>query len=177
MAAKYLLWVDMEMTGLDEKKDKILEVAITITDLDLNCLEEYDQVVYQPPRVVENMNEWSKKHHAKSGLTLRVQEGKPLKEVENEVITMVNKYFKAKKRIVLAGNSVGNDKRFIEQYMHRLANRLHYRIIDVSSFKEIFREKYGIKFKKQSKHRAIADIRESIAELKTYLSYIKVISG
>jgi oligoribonuclease len=169
---KTLFWVDLEMTGLDENVDTILEVAIAITDLDFTILEEYQQVVYQPEEVLEKMNDWCKKHHGQSGLTAAVKTGKPLNVVESEVIAIINKYFKEKERVIITGNSISNDKRFIDKYMLNLAKRLHYRIIDVSSFKEIFREKFGIDFEKKKTHRAIEDVRESIAELKAYLAMV-----
>lgn len=167
-------WVDMEMTGLDENKDSILEIAIIITDIDFNPLEEFERVVYQPPAVLDAMNDWCKKHHGKSGLTEAVKDGRPLVEVDMEILGLIEKNYPKNKKIVLAGNSVSNDQRFILKYMPKMASRLHYRVIDVSSLKEIFRKKWKIEVKKQKTHRAIDDIRESIKELKTYLQYIKI---
>lgn len=174
---KHLFWVDLEMTGLDEVKDHILEVAVMITDLDFNAVAEYDQVVFQSKDVLDNMNDWCKEHHGKSGLTAAVPTGKPLAEVEKDLLGLAGKYFKPDDRIVLVGNSVGNDRRFIDKYFPAFAKRLHYRLLDVSSFKEIYREKYGIKFDKKNAHRALGDIQESIAELKHYLSFVNVPSG
>ncbi len=172
-----LLWLDLEMTGLDEKVDSILEVAVVVTDLDLKPIEEYERVVYQPPEVLEKMEAWCKKTHGKSGLTAKVNDGIPLAKVEEEMLAILNRHFPGKtEKIVLCGNSVYNDKRFIDKYMPEVSKRLHYRLIDVSSFKEIFRQKYGIKVEKKNAHRAVDDIRESIAELRTYLGYVKVSS-
>lgn len=165
-------WIDLEMTGLDEKVDSILEVAVVMTDIDFKILEEYQRVVYQPPEVLEKMNDWCKKNHAATGLTTEVKEGTPLAQVEADLLQIMIKYFKPKDRIVLVGNSVGNDRRFIDKYMPTFAARLHYRLIDVSSFKEIFRDKYGVKFEKKNAHRALADIHESIRELQSYLSHV-----
>lgn len=171
---KHLFWIDLEMTGLDEQKDHILEVAVMITDLDFHAVAEYDQVVYQTKEVLENMNDWCKEHHGKSGLTAAVPTGKPLADVEKDLIELAKKYFKPDERIVLVGNSVGNDRRFIDRYFPEFAKHLHYRLLDVSSFKEIYREKYGIKFEKKNAHRALGDIQESVAELKHYLSFVKI---
>jgi len=174
MSKKHLFWIDLEMTGLDDLKDHILEVAVMITDLDFNPVATYDQVVFQSAEIVEGMNDWCKKHHGESGLTAAIPSGKPLKEVERDLVELAKKYFKHDERIVLVGNSVGNDRRFIDRYMPEFAGKLHYRLVDVSSFKEIYREKYGVKFDKKNAHRALGDIQESINELKHYLSFVKI---
>jgi oligoribonuclease len=174
---KNLLWVDLEMTGLDDLKDRILEVAAVVTDLELRPREEFHRVVYQPPEVLENMNDWCKRTHGESGLTAAVPHGTPLEQVENELIALVDRHFSAGERPVLAGNSVGNDQRFITRYMPRLTARLHYRVVDVSSFKEIFRERWNIQFAKKNSHRAVDDIHESIRELGHYLSFVALPMG
>jgi oligoribonuclease len=171
--SKRLFWIDLEMTGLDENRDHILEVAVVVTDLEFKPLEEYHRVVFQPQSVLDGMNDWCKENHGKSGLTAAVPGGTPLATVEKELQGLVERHFSHKERVVLCGNSVGNDQRFILKYMPELSKRLHYRLIDVSSFKEIFRDKYGVNFQKGSKHRAIDDIHESIQELKLYLSHVK----
>jgi oligoribonuclease len=170
---KRLLWVDLEMTGLDDLKDSILEVAAIVTDVELKPLEEYHRVVFQPPEVLENMNDWCKKTHGESGLTAAVPQGTPLPQVEKELLELIARHFSEKDRPVLCGNSIGNDRRFIDRYTPELARRLHYRMIDVSSFKEVFRDRYQIEFKKKNSHRAVDDILESIHELEHYLSYVK----
>ncbi len=171
---KRLFWVDLEMTGLDETVDHILEVAVVITDLDLNPVEQYHRIVFQTPQVLENMNDWCKKTHGESGLTAAVPSGTPLETVEKELIALAERHFSATDRIVLAGNSVNNDLRFINKYLIEFSKKLHYRLIDVSSFKEIFREKYGLSFNKANSHRAVDDILESVRELGFYLSHVKV---
>jgi oligoribonuclease len=170
---KSLFWIDLEMTGLDEKRHHIVEVAAVVTDTNLERLAEYTSVVFQPPENLATMDAWPLEAHTKSGLLLRIPNGKPLSQVETELLELIDRHFSKDKRIVLAGNTVGMDKRFIEASMPRLAARLHYRIIDVSSFKEVFREKYGIDYEKEGTHRALDDIYESIAELKTYLSHVQ----
>lgn len=172
--AKPLFWVDLEMTGLDETVDRILEVAVIVTDVNFQALESYHRVVFQPPEVLEKMNDWCKKTHGESGLTAAVPQGIPLETVEKELIALVERHYGSAERVVLAGNSVGNDKRFMDKYLPALARRLHYRLIDVSSFKEVFREKYGISFSKESSHRALEDIQQSIDELKFYLSHVHI---
>lgn len=175
--AKKLLWMDLEMTGLDENVDKILEVAALVTDYEFNTLEEAQWVVYQSDEVLENMNDWCKKHHGDSGLTAKVKTGVPQDQVQLELIALVERHFgkkQGKEGAVLAGNSIHNDRRFIDKYLPDFAKYLHYRLVDVSSFKEIFREKYAIKVDKKNSHRAIEDIYESIAELKDYLKYVQI---
>jgi oligoribonuclease len=172
--SKPLLWIDLEMTGLDEQKDSILEIAAVITTVDLKPIEEYHRVVFQSDEVLKNMNDWCKKTHGESGLTAAVPTGTPLPQVEKEMLALLGKHFATSDRIVLAGNSVGNDRRFIDRYLPELAKRLHYRLIDVSSFKEIFRERYGIHVNKGNAHRAVDDIHESIKELAHYLSFVQV---
>lgn len=171
---KNLFWIDLEMTGLDEKVHAILEVAVVITDLNLEPLDQYHAVVFQPQDVLDQMDDWCKQHHGQSGLTAAIPNGKPLALVERELLELANRYYVATDRIVLTGNSVGNDQRFIVAYMPTLAARLHYRVVDVSSFKEIFKHRYGIHFKKENNHRALDDILESIRELRTYLSFVNV---
>ncbi len=162
----------MEMTGLNEAVDVILEVACVVTDLDFTVLEEYTTVVFQPPEALSRMDDWCKKTHGESGLTLEVAKGKALGEVEKDLNDIIDRHFLPDEKIVLAGNSVGNDRRFVDKYMPAFAKRLHYRLMDVSSFKEVFREKYGVEVKKKDVHRARADIDESIEELKKYLSLV-----
>lgn len=171
--SKGLFWLDLEMTGLDEKVDSILEVAAIVTDFELKPVGELHRIVFQPPSVLEAMNDWCKKNHGESGLTAAVANGSPIAEVERELIALADRFFRKEDRIVLTGNSIGNDRRFVDKYLPQFAARLHYRMVDVSSFKEIYRERYGIEFKKANKHRAIDDIRESIAELEHYLKYVK----
>lgn len=170
-----MFWIDLEMTGLDEKVDTILEVAVAITDLELNVVEEYESVVSQPQTVLDNMNDWCKKHHGTSGLTKDVQtKGQLLEKIESEMIALCDRHFDKKDRIVICGNSISNDRRFIDKYLTEFTKHLHYRMIDVSSFKEIFKHKYSFDFKKSNAHRAKGDIIESINELKAYLSFVSV---
>ena len=173
-AQPYFFWLDMEMTGLDETCDHVLEVAVRVTDSAFIPIEDYQQVVFQSDEVLKNMNDWCKEHHGKSGLTALVPTGKPILTVENDLLALCSRHFSTADRIVLCGNSIGNDRRFIERYLPRFAKRLHYRMIDVSSFKEVFKGLYSIKFEKKNAHRAIDDIAESVAELQHYLTFVKI---
>lgn len=165
-----MFWIDLEMTGLDVATDRIIEVAVIITDARLKVLDEYCEAIQTEPKHLAEMSDWCKKTHGESGLVKRIEtHGLELKKVERDLIEIVQKHFKKDQKIVLCGNSVGNDQRFLIRQMPNFASHLHYRIIDVSSFKEIFRVLYQIKYHKQSRHRALDDIKDSIQELRYYL--------
>ena len=168
-----LLWVDLEMTGLDVSRDRILEIACEVTDFDFKTLASYEAVVRQPDAVLDNMNDWSKKQHKISGLTDRIKkDGRPEKEVIHEVVGFIKAQFGSSPAI-LAGNSIHNDRNFIKQWWPEVESLLHYRMCDVSSLKIIMNTKYGAEFKKKEVHRAFDDIQASIAELQYYLDYLK----
>ncbi|MBI3558333.1 MAG: oligoribonuclease [Deltaproteobacteria bacterium] len=168
---KRMFWVDLEMTGLDEKVDHILEIAVVITDVNFNVLDTYHRVVFQPPAVIEAMNDWCKNAHGKSGLTALIPTGAPIAQVEKELLELSARHFE-KEKIVLCGNSVGNDQRFILAYLPEFSKKMHYRVVDVTSFKEIFRSKWNLNVQKAEGHRALDDIHESIKELQAYLSFV-----
>ena len=168
------LWIDMEMSGLDVEQCRILEVAAIITDENFQEIAHYEAVVYQPEEVLNAMDEWCTTHHGASGLTAAVKTGKNEGAVQEELLALINQYFSTEDRPVLCGNSIGQDRKFIDRYWPKLAKRLHYRMVDVTSYKEIFRSCYGIEHKKNGGHRALGDIRESIAELRHYLSFVQV---
>jgi len=169
-----LLWIDMEMTGLDVRENVIIELAAIVTDLQMKALEEYHEVVYQPPEELAKMDAWNQNTHGGSGLLAKIPHGKPLYDVESEVLALIGRHFDDEVRPVLTGNSIQQDRKFIEAYMFRLEQRLHYRMIDVSSFKQIFNHIYGVRFSKTGSHRALDDIHESIRELQCYLGHIRV---
>ncbi|HEX9593807.1 MAG TPA: oligoribonuclease [bacterium] len=170
---KRMFWLDMEMTGLDVESCAILEVAAIVTDLDLNPLDEYTRVVQQPQAVLDGMDDWCVKTHGESGLTAEVPAGTPLDQVETDLLALLDRHFKPDERVVLCGNSIHQDRLFVNRYVPRLAARLHYRMVDVSSFKEMFRSKYGIQWEKANNHRALQDTRESIRELAEYLRHVQ----
>jgi len=166
-----LLWIDMEMTGLDVTREVIIEVAAIVTDLELNPLDTYDMVVKQPQAHLDAMDEWNTKHHGESGLTARVPSGREPERVEDDLIQIVEKHF-GKERPIIAGNSIFQDRSFIDRHMPRLAARLHYRMVDVTSWKILMYERFGLEFEKKKAHRALDDIHESIGELRFYLQYV-----
>src|SRR3989338_6073935 len=169
-----LLWLDMEMSGLDVNKEVIIEAACIVTDMNFRELDSFETVVKQPQIYLDSMDAWNKETHTKSGLAAKVQNGMDPEMVEAKLIDLINKHFPhsktdPKKRPMLAGNSIMQDRLFIDKYFQKLSARLHYRMIDVSSWKEIVNNKFNIEYKKQNAHRALDDIRESIGELRFYL--------
>lgn len=168
------LWIDMEMSGLDVAQCRILEVAAIVTDSTFTPKESYHAVVYQPPEVLARMDAWCTENHAKNGLTAAVAKGAPESQVEQQLLQLVERHWPDDaERPILAGNSIGQDRKFIDAYMPALSKRLHYRMLDVSSFKIVFNDLYGIRYEKRGSHRALDDILESIAELTLYLSHVK----
>lgn len=166
-----LIWMDLEMTGLDAATDKILEIATVITDRDLNVIEHGpERVLYQSDEVLAGMNNWCKEHHGISGLIEKVKKSTiSEKKAEAETLAFVKKYVD-ESQAPLCGNSIHQDRNFLVQHMPDLHNYLHYRNIDVSSIKELTFRWYPDlpKFKKANKHTALDDIIESIEELKYY---------
>lgn len=170
--SKKLLWLDMEMTGLDVEKEVPIEVAAIVTDWKFEPVEEYHAIIKQPQKYLDAMDDWNKKHHGGSGLLAQIPNGQNPEKVDQDLAAMIQKHFPAEKAI-LAGNSINQDRLFIRKYMLKTEALLHYRMLDVTSFKVVFNELYDLKFKKKDAHRAVDDIQESINELKFYLSYVK----
>lgn len=169
-----ILWVDLEMTGLDPAKDVILEVAAIVTDWDFKEIDTYEAVVHRSDHILETMNEWCVTQHGASGLTERVRESKLThKQVEGELLAFIDKHFEAGVPVLLAGNSIHMDRRFIEKQWKQLDAKLHYRMLDVTAWKVVFEGKYKKKFSKPEEHRALEDIRGSIMELAYYLAKLK----
>lgn len=167
-----LLWLDLEMSGLDPDKDVILEVAAIITNKDLEELSSFQKVVHQSEFLLKGMDEWNTSHHQTSGLWNSVLNSKEsLEQVEEDLLKFLDLFFKPNEKIFLAGNSIYHDRNFIKKYMQSLERRLHHRLLDVSSWKLIFFNKYNIQYKKQNTHRALDDIKESIAELQHYIRF------
>ena len=166
-----LVWIDLEMSGLEVENCTILEIATVITNGQLEVIEEGPNlVIHQPDSVLDAMDEWNTEHHGASGLTAAVKASTvEMAEAERQSLEFIRKHVD-KGASPLCGNSVGNDRNFLAKYMPELLAHLHYRVVDVSSVKEIARRWYGddIIPPKKGGHRALDDIRESIEELKHY---------
>jgi oligoribonuclease len=168
-----IVWVDCEMTGLDLTKDALVEIAVVVTDSELKPLGPgIDLVIAPPPGVVETMEQVVRDMHTSSGLLNALADGIPLADAEAQVLEHVRQFVPDPRKAPLAGNSVGTDKTFLDRDMPALVEHLHYRIIDVSSIKELARRWYPRAYfaspKKAGGHRALADILESIDELRYY---------
>jgi oligoribonuclease len=167
-----LFWIDLEMSGLDIRKEVIIEVGVIITDLKFNVLTTYETAVKQPEKYLEAMDDWNRKHHTASGLLELIPKGKTPEAVENDLISLVEQYFVGE-RPILAGNSIHHDRNFLNKYMPKFANLLHYRMIDVTSLKIVLSAFFeGIQYDKKNVHRSVSDIQESIEELKHYLKFV-----
>jgi oligoribonuclease len=178
-----LVWIDCEMTGLDLVKDALIEVAVLVTDSELNVLGEGVDVVIAPPadtlpELLDGMVEVVRDMHTASGLLAALADGIPLAEAEQRILTYVREHVPEAGKAQLAGNSVGTDRGFLARDMPELEQHLHYRIVDVSSIKELARRWYPRVYfnapKKTGNHRALGDIRDSIAELRYYREAIFV---
>jgi oligoribonuclease len=168
----HLVWMDLEMSGLDPEQCTILEVATIITDADLRIVAEGPTLaIHQPESVLTAMDDWNREHHAASGLTTRVRESKTsMATAEAETLAFVRRYC-PERTSPLCGNSIHQDRRFLVRYMPQLDAYLHYRNIDVSTVKELVRRWYPNgpqPPEKKHAHLALDDIRESIAELQFY---------
>lgn len=170
-----LIWLDMEMTGLNVEIERPIEVACIVTDFQFKELATYEAVIKQPQEILDRMDDWNRTNHGASGLLEKVPRGKDMTVVEKDLVDMIQWYFPGgRDKAVLAGNSIMQDRLFIEKYFKNVASLLHYRMLDVTAWKIIFKDKFKTEYKKKNQHRALDDIRESIAELKFYLSYVKV---
>jgi oligoribonuclease len=168
-----LVWIDCEMTGLDPEKDCLVEVAVVVTNDQLEVLDSGLEVVIKPrPDSLANMNDFVRNMHTASGLINEFDNGLELAEAEQVVLDYVKRFVPNPKDAPLAGNTIGTDRMFLNRYMPNLDQHLHYRNIDVSSIKELSRRWFPRVYfqmpKKSGNHRALADIMESITELKYY---------
>jgi oligoribonuclease len=169
---KHLVWIDCEMTGLEPADNVLLEIATIITNYDLEIVAHGPVLAIRASEArLAAMDRWNQRTHKKSGLLDRVRnEGVTTAEAERQTLAFVRKYCYAQ-TAPLCGNSIGQDKRFLAKYMPQLNDYLHYKVVDVSSIKVLVKEWYGGKYespKKLELHRALADIEESIAELRYY---------
>jgi len=170
--ANYLIWIDLEMTGLDPDRDAIIEIATIVTDGELNVLAEGPVLaIRQSEEVLAGMDEWNRTHHGQSGLLTRVRASTvDTAAAERQTLTFLSEYV-PQRASPMCGNSICQDRRFLARYMPQLEAYFHYRNLDVSTLKELARRWYPAVFaglSKQGNHLALDDIRESIAELRYY---------
>jgi oligoribonuclease len=174
-----ILWLDLEMTGLDADHDLILEVAAIATDWEFKEMAIYDGVVKNEDmtldeRLAANSVFWDANPTSRDSLLAQNATGKDLEQVEDELLEFINQHFAADQPVLLAGNSIHMDRRFIVSQWPRIDARLHYRMLDVSAWKVVFEGKFGKKFAKPEDHRALQDIRGSIMELEYYLKKVRM---
>jgi len=166
-----LIWIDLEMTGLNPDKERIIEIATLITDSQLNVLAEGPNlIVNQPKSFLDQMDDWNQNQHGSSGLIEGVKKSNVTEQMaEIETLNFISKYV-GSKQSPMCGNTVSHDRRFLIKYMPRLESYFNYRHIDVSSFKEaaVRWMNEAQVYEKDGSHRAMGDIRESVAELKFY---------
>jgi len=170
------IWLDLEMTGLEPKHDRILEIAIVITDKHLNVLTEGPVfAIHQRPAILKLMDEWNISHHTASGLIDRVKKSRVTEAIaEKEILSFLGHYIPPQKS-PMCGSSIYQDRRFLYRYMPKLEKYFHYRNLDVSSVKILARKWYPViakGYKKESKHQALSDIYDSIEELKYYREHL-----
>lgn len=176
MTKAKLLWIDLEMTGLDPLEDRILEVAAIATDWNFKEIATYEAVKKVGPNLMKTRmvgEFWEKFPEVRDALMAQNTDGKNGRTVENELLAFINEYFDSETPVLLAGNSIHQDRKFIENEWPRLNERLHYRMLDVSAWKVVFDGKYKKRFAKPEAHRAMDDIRGSIEELEYYLKKVK----
>ena len=174
-----LVWIDCEMTGLDLGADALIEVAALVTDFELNVLGEGVDIVIKPPKeALDQMDDFVRNMHTVSGLLEVLDNGLTIEEAEQQVLAYVEEHCPAGSRPPLAGNTVATDRSFLARDMPKLESYLHYRIVDVSSIKELSRRWYPRAYfnapAKTGNHRALADIQESIEELRYYRAAVFV---
>jgi oligoribonuclease len=171
-----LLWIDLEMTGLEPGKDRILEVAVIATDWDFKEVARFEAVQKVSSRLMKRQmvgEFWDKYSEVRQSLMGQNQNGQSRRTVESRLIEFIDQHFATEERVLLAGNSIHQDRKFIEIEWPRLNEKLHYRMLDVSAWKVVFEGKYRKKFAKPEAHRALDDIKGSIEELKYYLKKVK----
>lgn len=171
-----LLWMDLEMTGLDPGEDRILEVAVIATDWDFKEIATYEAVVKVSDELMKTRmvgEFWDKYTDVRSALVAQNEAGHHVEVVEDELLAFLDEHFAGEERVLLAGNSIHQDRKFIDNEWPRLAARLHYRMLDVTAWKVVMEGKYKKKFAKPEQHRALEDIRGSIEELEYYIKKVK----
>ncbi|GAB3555387.1 oligoribonuclease [Arthrobacter tumbae] len=174
-----IVWIDCEMTGLDPVADALIEVAVIVTDSELNMLGEgVDVVIAPPPGALESMGDFVRTMHTASGLLEELPSGVTMQEAQDRVLEYITAHVPEPRRAQLGGNSVGTDRVFLARDMPQVVEHLHYRVVDVSTIKELARRWYPRAYfqspEKRGNHRALGDIRDSIRELQYYRSTIFV---
>ncbi|MGK4187131.1 oligoribonuclease [Rothia koreensis] len=174
-----IVWIDCEMTGLDLERDALIEVAVLITDAELTVLDEGLDVLIRPePEALEQMNDFVRDMHTTSGLLEELDQGLTMEEAEHQVLEHIRKHVPDAGKAQLGGNSIGTDKTFLSRDMPKVIEHLHYRVIDVSTIKELSRRWYPRAYyqapAKTGNHRALGDIKDSIVELQYYREAIFV---
>lgn len=154
---------------MDVIEHKIIEAAVIVTDSTLEPLAHFSTAVFQPKVELAKMDAWNVEHHTKSGLVARIPGGISDKALDERLVAFIDQHFSGD-RPILCGNSIHQDRKFIDRYLPQTARKLHYRMLDVSSFKVVFQQFYNVTYKKSEKHQALEDILESIEELKYYMS-------
>ena len=173
MAAERIVWIDCEMTGLDLDVDELVEVAVIVTDFDLNPLDDGIDIVIRPSdRAFENMGDFVTRMHTTSGLITELDGGTTVEDAQAQVLAYIRTHVPVAGKAPLGGNSVGTDKAFLVKQMPEVVDHLHYRILDVSSIKELARRWHPRAYfqspEKTGGHRALGDIQDSIRELAYY---------
>jgi len=176
-----LIWLDMEMTGLDPDRDRVIEIAMVATDSTLNTLAESPVVVvHQPDAVLDAMDEWNKSTHGKSGLVDRVRASQADEAMATAQLLEFMRQYVPERASPMCGNSICQDRRFLHRLMPRLEKYFHYRNLDVSTLKELARRwapqvLEGVR--KQASHTALSDVRDSIEELRHYRRHMAALAG
>lgn len=176
---KRILWMDLEMTGLEPTEDRILEVGAIVTDWEFEEIARYEAVIRVDVEIVEKRMTgkfWEENAAVRDALIEQnnSENAKDSLTVENELLEFIDKHFEKDTPVLLAGNSIHQDRRFIVNEWQRLDTKLHYRMLDVSAWKVVFEGRFGKKFAKAEAHRAVEDIKGSIEELKYYLKKIVI---
>ena len=169
---KNILWIDLEMTGLDPEINVIIEIAAITTTAKppFKEIDQYHCVVRQHKEHLDKMDKWNTKVHKASGLYDLIPHGKTFESAENGLVQFIEKHFKNEPAII-AGNSISQDRSFIKKHLLKVEPKLHYRMLDVTAWKLLI-ENEGTSFEKQNLHRALSDIQESIKEMRFYINFL-----